>query len=67
MNDNNWWWCDSEILVLTLVCSLWCSGDSDVTEKPVDPIKVYSERYAVVPNDNVSVLSTVFIVFITGV
>ncbi|XP_028105698.1 CLIP-associated protein-like isoform X1 [Camellia sinensis] len=28
-------------------------GDSDVTEKPVDPIKVYSERYAVVPDDNV--------------
>ncbi|CAL5395471.1 unnamed protein product [Camellia sinensis] len=26
-------------------------GDSDVTEKPVDPIKVYSERY--VPDDNV--------------
>ncbi|CAL5373844.1 unnamed protein product [Camellia sinensis] len=29
-------------------------GDSDVTEKSVDPIKVYSERYAVVPDDNVS-------------
>ncbi|CAL5342094.1 unnamed protein product [Camellia sinensis] len=26
--------------------------DSDVTEKPVDLIKVYSERYAVVPDDN---------------
>ncbi|CAL5349950.1 unnamed protein product [Camellia sinensis] len=27
--------------------------DSDVTEKSVDSIKVYSERYAVVPDDNV--------------
>ncbi|GMP42134.1 hypothetical protein CsSME_00011971 [Camellia sinensis var. sinensis] len=42
-------------------------GDSDVTEKPVDPTKVYSKRYVVVLDDNVSVLSTVFIVFITGV
>ncbi|CAL5411730.1 unnamed protein product [Camellia sinensis] len=33
--------------------NLQVSGDSDVTEKPVDLIKVYSERYAVVPDDNV--------------
>lgn len=36
--------CRSCMNILELIFCSFCSADNDITERPVDPVKVYSEK-----------------------